>query len=301
MASHDDIPALLRQLQSRSRAAQLAAAEALSDIAAHPAEGQAVAAASSIPPLVQLLSASGSGSWLAQRAAAHVLSWLALSNPAHEEAIASAGGIPALVRLLGSRNQGVREQAAGALGMLARTPASCAAIAKAGGIQPLVQLLGSAGEAQVKAAVALARMGSCPASKDDVAAAGGIVPLVPLLVHLLRGDDEAVQQNVAAAIAQLAELSLESKAALAAAGAIPALVRRLGHSNSNLVQQNAMAALERLANGSTDNQAAIAAAGAMPALTQRWAARTIDCFSTQQRHSKSYGCALLRDAAPQST
>jgi len=74
--------------------------------------------------------------------------------------------------------------------------------------------------------------------------------------------------NASAGIGELAAASQQNKAALAAAGAIPALVRQLGKDSRKAAQQNVVIALVHLADGNADNQAAIEAAGGVPALLQ---------------------------------
>ena len=87
------------------------------------------------------------------------------------------------MRLLDSGSEGVQEEAAGALWILAEdNDANQAAIAAAGGIPPLVRLLDSGSEAVLQEAVGvlLSLAVNSAANRAAIAAAGGIPPLVRL-------------------------------------------------------------------------------------------------------------------------
>jgi hypothetical protein len=123
---------------------QANAATALMDVShagGHEAK-DAIAAAGTIPALVQLLA---SDSPAVRRQAAWALSHLARGHAQSQAANAASGAIPALVQLLRPQSgAGVQEESANALRDLAagNTP-NKAAIAAAGAIPLLVQLQGS--------------------------------------------------------------------------------------------------------------------------------------------------------------
>jgi vacuolar protein 8 len=89
------------------------------------------------------------------------------------------------------------------------------------------------------------------------------------LVHDLQpGIPPGMQDNAATALYNMSHAGgHEAKDAIAAAGAIPALVHLLA-SDSSAVRGKAAWALGSLADGHAQSQAAIAAAGAIPALVQ---------------------------------
>ena len=109
---------------------------------------------------------------------ARLLANLAL-NDANRAAIAAAGAILPLVRLLGSASEGVQEQAARALEILAvNSDDNPAAIAAADAIPPLVRLLGSRSAGVQERAAGLANLAVTDANRAALAAAGAILPLV---------------------------------------------------------------------------------------------------------------------------
>jgi vacuolar protein 8 len=89
------------------------------------------------------------------------------------------------------------------------------------------------------------------------------------LVHDLQpGIPPGMQDNAATALYNMSHAGgHEAKDAIAAAGAIPALVHLLA-SDSSAVREYAAWALGDLAHGHAQSQAAIAAAGAIPGLVQ---------------------------------
>ena len=99
MAPAARIPALVRQLRSSSRVAQLQAAKALSAASKNGGEAaaEALVAAGGIPPLLRLLSC---GSEAVQQEALWALYHLAAAHVSGRSAIIAAGGVPALVQLL---------------------------------------------------------------------------------------------------------------------------------------------------------------------------------------------------------
>ncbi|KAG1656433.1 hypothetical protein FOA52_006975 [Chlamydomonas sp. UWO 241] len=87
------------------------------------------------------------------------------------------------------------------------------------------------------------------------------------------------------------ERGLEAQTAIAAAGAIPALVQLLGPVSSADVQTAAAGALGHLAAGHAQNQAAISAAGAIPALV---ALLKVGDFNHPQDVHRAAGAALRK-------
>lgn len=91
-----------------------------------------------------------------------------------------------------------------------------------------------------------------------------LLQVVKIVAKVELGCSMKEEQEVAAALASHAEESVH-RAALIAAGGIPALVRLL-HSADTGVQQHAAGALKSLAADDAHSKAAIAAAGGIPAL-----------------------------------
>ncbi|KAG1663537.1 hypothetical protein FOA52_003165 [Chlamydomonas sp. UWO 241] len=148
--------------------------------------------------------------------------------------VAAARAIPALVWLLRSRSSpGVQESAALTLCDLVHLPGNQAALVAAGATPALVPLMG-------------------PGSSDDVE-----------LLESDKPDICAMQDAAASALGHLADGYAQNQTAIAAAGAIPALVQLLQDTDTFY---GATEALVGLAEGHAENQTAIAAAGAIPAL-----------------------------------
>ncbi|KAG1669967.1 hypothetical protein FOA52_016228 [Chlamydomonas sp. UWO 241] len=112
----------------------------------------------------------------------------------------------------------------------------------------------------------------------DVGSASSLAPLstaslaglTTLTVRELLGPGSSADVKVAAALA-LASLSVshaQNQAAIATAGAIPALVQLLGPDSSADVQEAAKAALHTLALNHAQNRAAISDAGGVLALVE---------------------------------
>lgn len=225
-----DIPALVRQLRSSSRMAQLRAAK----VAFHLTEsgGEAVAGAmveaGGVPPLLGLL---GGGSGTAQLAAAWALFYLADASQAAREAICAANGVAVLVCLLGSSSSAV------SLEVLRRAAFVLKVVTTEEGPDPV------------------------PA----IVAAGGI----PVLVSLLSREDEMLQAAVAGAISAMAAPGTPATLqALLHAGAVPAVARCLLSGSDPLLLYQAAGALANLVRQEDDAQAAAEAAeaGTLPAL-----------------------------------
>jgi HEAT repeat protein len=88
------------------------------------------------------------------------------------------------------------------------------------------------------------------------------------LVHDLQPSiPPGMQESAAFALCRVSGEGIEAKAAITAAGAIPALVHLLA-SDSPGVRGTAVWALGHLASGHTANQSAVVAAGAVPLLVQ---------------------------------
>jgi len=133
-------------------------------------------------PLVALLK-NGTG---CQEEAARALANITRPYLSHNlAAIAAAGGIEALVALMvNAAAAGSQEQAAAALGNLARDETICNAIVEAGGVKPLVALAtNGATRGQEQAAWALSSLAEYAASKVAIVAAGAVEALSALLAN----------------------------------------------------------------------------------------------------------------------
>ncbi|PRW33767.1 U-box domain-containing 11 [Chlorella sorokiniana] len=174
-----------------NKAARLAAASALYNLAHEPAAAAAVAGAGGIPVLVHLLTIGKKKAATAQKAelrqaqavAAGTLWCLADAQQESRAAIGAAGGVQALVALLRGTvfkpiNGGAPFQVAGCLRCLAQDSSLVDAINTAGAADPLVQLLcGGSDDGKEQAAGVLWRLArGGEAGGAAVADAGAIRP-----------------------------------------------------------------------------------------------------------------------------
>ena len=148
-AAGRSIPALVRDLSSRKRTAQAAAALALCRLA-DGASGQtldAIAAAGAVPALVQLMLRGQPGGPEKMRAAEALMGLVEDEGEQRCAAVAAAGGIPALLALLEPGSSG--EHTASALAWLAHnSPQRAAAVVAASGVPRLLCMLQSAGSSR---------------------------------------------------------------------------------------------------------------------------------------------------------
>jgi hypothetical protein len=197
-------------------------------------------------------------------------------------AIAAAGGVAPLVRLLRRSSAAAKEDAAGALSLLAIEDANQVAIAEAGAIAPLVELVHRGSEdANEAAAAALGNLARNAANQVAIAAAGAIEPLV----ELVRDGSSRAKEYAAAALADLA-LNDANAAAIAAAGGVAPLeqLARDGNENAHVWATSALAILRAVP--------AVAAAAKAAAAAGAEAARRI-----KRRKAERDARRLLREQA----
>lgn len=250
-ASAGAVPLLLGMLQN-GRTAQVAAAHALSKVAAyHEANQSAIAREGGLPKLLALLHG---GSIDAETQAAGALAELARGHLENQEAVARAGGIGPLLALLGSTQPAARARAAHALALLSRfNHDNQAHVTRANGVPTLVGLLsgGSPPEVQAMAAMALAEISRGNGdNQSGVAEHGGIESLVQLLA---RSPSDAVRAEVVGALWVLADRHASNTDSIATVGGIPAAVDLLA-SGGPRATEHAANAIAALGVGSLANQ-----------------------------------------------
>ena len=208
--------------------------------------------------LVGLLGNTSAG---AQCRAAHALRELAADNPGSPVVIVNAGAISPLVALLSTGATEVKEEAAGALSMLAlNSPANQLAIATG-----LVVLLGvGSAEAQEHVTQLLLTLSHDTDNRLAIAKAGAI----QRLIVQLRGGGETstkAQELAAAVLARLSGDSSTNTAAIATASGIRPLVALLV-SESPQAQAYASAVLSDMARSSKRNRNTILSEGGITPL-----------------------------------
>lgn len=253
LASHDAesrnsvVKRLVAVLEERSAAAQMKSAEALAVLASRNAENRkAITAAGAIKPLVTLL---GDGrrakEETPQERSAAVLADLAKYGE-NKLAIVEAGGVPPLVAML-SLDACVSAQthSSGAIFQLAALGGNREAIVKAGGITQLVALLSKGSpEAKKYSAGALWHLNSVAENKEATFNAGAIPPLVAVL----NSKSGEAREYASGVLSILARTQGGTKAAIAKAGGIAALVKLLADVNM-VTQRHSACALWGLSDG----------------------------------------------------
>eukprot|EP00887_Chlorella_sp_A99_P006679 scaffold3.g6679.t1 len=215
--------------------------------------------AGGIPALVGALDSELPGVVVHATAA---LGSIATGGAAFQEEIVATGGALLLQRLLESSNAEVSEEAGRALEALPLDTIGSGLAALASAVSGLPALSGPAYSARIE-----------PRAEGSGGAAGapGPAPDIPLLVDQLKSSSAAKQQDAARALARLAggrPPNPERLHAIAAAGAIPRLVRMLDASGEGPALQAAVA-LGALAAGGPSYQALIAAGSGIPPLLAR--------------------------------
>jgi len=251
---------LLRLLRSTDRHAQVAAATALRNLAAHPPPSKAaIAEAGAVGDVVRLL---GSADLTVQHLAAFMLRNLC-DDPSDvvQRACARCRAAPALLDLLGSsRHLQVQEEAVTALRELAacRSKHRQAILRHPAGMQTLAQLADSAAAAGtaaiVQSAIETMRHLIFEGHSEAVSAA------IPALLRCLRCSHTGVAQQAAAALADLARFDAAMRDRIAAAGGIAALTVTLP---TKPEMSNAGTALRAICLGSREHLAAAARAMGM--------------------------------------
>ena len=219
-----------------------------------------VAEEGGIPPLVALLKKENG----AEGKGPHENATRALWHLSHQQrenqlSIAAEGSLPPLVALLNSESDRTKMCAAAALQSLSKDcMENQLALARVGAIPALVMLLGSE-DAQTQLYAQAALINISEPNQDNRTS------VVNPLVSLLEVRNATAQMKAAESLAKLAASSLENRNTIAAAGAIPSLVRLLGDGrNANESQVRAAAALGDLARVSENKQAIVNAGGIEP-------------------------------------
>jgi len=195
-ASVSEVAALVRQLRSGSKLAQVRAATEVGTKSVNASFLQAFVSAGGCAALVRCLS---SGSMAVRQAAANALVDVTANHDASPDAaVEAAGGIPALCRLLCSSSEkaDVRARAAAALRNLLFYDQSNVQEAVAAGVIPAaVGLLGSSSPEVHRAAVGLLIcVARSPGMDAGIAAVEGAVPA---LVGVLSSSDQHAEKYAA--------------------------------------------------------------------------------------------------------
>ena len=176
-------------------------------------------------------------------------------RPEHQSIIVEAAGVAPLIQMIVSGKTQIQKEAAAALAKLAYNNDDCiAAISKEGGVKPLIVLLdcpekayesddGEMNDVRQNAAEALANLANDPSSRDEIVSAGGIRPLV----SALKADRQQTKTFAAMALARLSKDHAATQSAIAAAGAIGALIALLDGKDGPEAQEEAAGALYALA------------------------------------------------------
>ncbi|KAL6641464.1 hypothetical protein ACP70R_019645 [Stipagrostis hirtigluma subsp. patula] len=162
-----------------------------------------------------------------------------------------AGALEALVQLTGSYNEGVRQEAAGALWNLSFDDRNREAIAAAGGVEALVSLaqecLNASEGLQERAAGALWGLSVSEANSIAIGQEGGVAPLLTLA----RSDVEDVHETAAGALWNLAFHS-GNALRIVEEGGVPILVNICSSSGSKMARFMSALALAYMFDGRID-------------------------------------------------
>ncbi|XP_022770194.1 protein ARABIDILLO 1-like isoform X2 [Durio zibethinus] len=162
-----------------------------------------------------------------------------------------AGALEALVQLTRSPDEGVRQEAAGALWNLSFDDRNREAIAAAGGVEALVALAQSCSNAspglQERAAGALWGLSVSEANSIAIGREGGVAPLITLA----RSDAEDVHETAAGALWNLA-FNHGNALRIVEEGGVPALVNLCSSSVSKMARFMAALALAYMFDGRID-------------------------------------------------
>lgn len=233
------------------------AAGALANLAADDHCSMEVAMAGGVHALVMLAkSCKVEG---VQEQAARALANLAAhgDNNSNNAAVGQeAGALDALVQLTCSPNEGVRQEAAGALWNLSFDDRNREAIAAAGGVEALVTLANACGNAphglQERAAGALWGLSVSEANSIAIGREGGVAPLITLA----RSDTEDVHETAAGALWNLAFYP-GNALRIIEEGGVPVLVHLCSSSVSKMARFMAALALAYMFDGRMDEFALI--------------------------------------------
>ncbi|KAJ6835517.1 protein ARABIDILLO 1-like [Iris pallida] len=233
------------------------AAGALANLAADDKCSMEVALAGGVHALVTLArSCKVDG---VQEQAARALANLAAhgdSNGNNAAVGQEAGALEALVQLTCSPNEGVRQEAAGALWNLSFDDRNREAIAAGGGVEALVALAQASSNAslglQERAAGALWGLSVSEANSIAIGREGGVAPLIALA----RSDSEDVHETAAGALWNLA-FNSGNALRIVEEGGVPALVHLCSSSGSKMARFMAALALAYMFDGRMDEVALI--------------------------------------------
>ncbi|XP_020586199.1 protein ARABIDILLO 1-like [Phalaenopsis equestris] len=233
------------------------AAGALANLAADDQCSMEVAMAGGVHALVMLArSCRVEG---VQEQAARALANLAAHGDSNSNNAAvgqEAGAVDALVQLTCSPNEGVRQEAAGALWNLSFDDRNREAIAAAGGVEALVTLANACANAshglQERAAGALWGLSVSEANSVAIGREGGVAPLIALA----RSDAEDVHETAAGALWNLAFYP-GNALRIIEEGGVPALVHLCSSSGSKMARFMAALALAYMFDGRMDEFALI--------------------------------------------
>ncbi|XP_008786259.2 protein ARABIDILLO 1-like isoform X1 [Phoenix dactylifera] len=233
------------------------AAGALANLAADDKCSLEVAVAGGVQALVML------ARWCkvegVQEQAARALANLAAHGDSNSNNAAvgqEAGALEALVQLTCSQNEGVRQEAAGALWNLSFDDRNREAIAAAGGVEALVGLAQGCSNAsqglQERAAGALWGLSVSEANSIAIGREGGVAPLITLA----RSDAEDVHETAAGALWNLA-FNSGNALRIVEEGGVPALVHLCASSGSKMARFMAALALAYMFDGRMDEVALV--------------------------------------------
>ncbi|XP_023899766.1 protein ARABIDILLO 1 [Quercus suber] len=233
------------------------AAGALANLAADDKCSTEVAVAGGVHALVMLARTCKFDG--VQEQAARALANLAAHGDSNNNNAAvgqEAGALEALVQLTRSPNEGVRQEAAGALWNLSFDDRNREAIAAAGGVEALVTLAQSCSNAssglQERAAGALWGLSVSEANSVAIGREGGVAPLIALA----RSESEDVHETAAGALWNLA-FNPGNALRIVEEGGVPALVHLCSSSQSKMARFMAALALAYMFDGRMDEYALI--------------------------------------------
>lgn len=213
--------------------------------------------------LIELLM---SGTEDAQERAVKALRSMVDANPSAHESIAKAGNPGMLVELLKTGIADAKSYALWSLS-LSISKENQSTVAEAGGVQPLIdQLLDDHVYVKEQAASALAKLAhDNKETRSAITKVGGVQPLIDLLT-LAGPEAELVRQNGANALANLA-LDPAARDEIIGAGGVPPLVQVLGDEHND-TKKYAARAFGRLSKDHVETQEVIANAGAIEPLVK---------------------------------
>ncbi|WOL05628.1 protein ARABIDILLO 1 isoform X2 [Canna indica] len=233
------------------------AAGALANLAADDKCSVEIAMAGGVHALVVLAKSCNSEG--VQEQAARALANLAAHGDSNSNNAAvgqEAGALEALVQLTYSQNEGVRQEAAGALWNLSFDDRNREAIALAGGVEALVDLAHACANAshglQERAAGALWGLSVSEANSIAIGREGGVAPLIALA----RSEAEDVHETAAGALWNLA-FNSGNALRIIEEGGVPTLVHLCSSSGSKMARFMAALALAYMFDGRMDEVALV--------------------------------------------